>query len=491
MKKLITISLRISFIFIIVLSLYPCFSIVVGKDASYNGAVLFAHNEDDSGNDILRLWKVEARTYNEEFPLLYGGKERTAKAYSFLWIELKNQLVADTYVNEYGVAVASDACPSKIETKEEGIIYFLRRLVIERAKTAREGILIAGELIKKHGYPGGRTLIIVDPKEGWFLHILGGKHWLAWRVPDDAVATIPNFYTLKRVDLIDTSRFLASEDIIRLAIKKGLYNPERDGEFDFAKVFSNEFAYSTSRNVYRQWRAMELLSGKKYPRKPGLPHYFKSPKKISPNDLFRVLRDHYEGTDLYKVKNPERFSPHRMKARTICTYTTKYSFVLELRRKLPSSIGILMWFSPSRPGESPYIPIYFGVKNFGDEFVDREPQTHAEVLARHFNLSLNEILGIGNFFFYPFRALTDEVEKHYLEKISKVRNEWRKLEDYYWSVRPYVEESALKIYKEEGKEKAEEYLTNFVTGAMYMARRRALHLISSISRSEVNKKRCN
>lgn len=150
-----------------------------------------------------------------------------------------------------------------------------------------------------------------------------------------------------------------------------------------------------------------------------------------------------------------------------------------------------MWFSPSRPGESPYIPIYFGIKNFGDEFIGREPVSHKEVLAQHFSMSSDEILNISKFFYYPFRALSEEVDKHYLQRISRVRNEWQKLEAYYWSVRPYVEESALRIYKEEGKDKAEEYLTNFVTGAMYMARRRALRLISNISSSKVNKKRCN
>ncbi len=479
--------LKFLLILALAFSLYPCFSIVVGRKASYNGAVLFAHNEDDLGNDVLRLWKIERRIYNEKFPLLYGDKEQIGEAYSILWIELKNQFVADTYVNEFGVAVASDACPSKFGDSGKGILYFLRRIVAERAKSAREGVLLAGKLIKKHGYPSGRTLIIVDPEEGWFLHILGGKHWLAWRVPDDAVATIPNFYTLKKVNLNDSANFLASENVIKLAIEKGFYDPEKDGEFDFARVFSEEYAYNTSRNVYRQWRAMELLSGKKYPRKTGLPPYFKPAKKITPGDLFRVLRDHYENTDLYIRKNKRDFTPHTMKARTICAFHTRYSFVMELRNNLPMDIGTLMWFSPSRPGESPYIPIYFGVRTFGDELIGRKPASHREVLTFHFNLEPSEVMGVTNFFYYPFKVLTDQLEKDYLKKIPRIRQEWKALEEYYFSVLPYVEKTALRIYRERGKEEADKFLTNFVTGAMYMARRKALHLIEAISGTKVNK----
>ena len=487
MKKIIILSALFLFF---TFQVFPCFTVVVGKKASYNGAVLFGHNEDDMGNGILRLWKFERKNYNEEFTLLNGDKEYIGRAASLLWIELKGQKVADTFLNEYGVALASDACPSKLK-KGDGIIYFLRRLVAEKARTAREGVQIAGALIEKHGYPEGRTLIIVDPNEGWFLHILGGKHWLAWRVPDDAVATIPNFYTLKEVNLEDRKNFMASEDIVKLAIEKGLYDPKKDGKFDFARVFSSKFSYEHPRNINRQWRALELLSGKKWPRKSGLPPYFKPDHKIKPQDIFRVLRDHYEGTDLDLTHGYRDGSPYRMNTRPICTYTTQYSFVMELRPGIPIEIGGLIWFAPTRPDSTPYIPLYFGISKFKEEYIGpRASTTHDEIKERHFNPSPSIELKRKYFFFHAFRILSDylNTDRNYLRRIDEVRKSINTLEKEYFALKPYVEKTALEIYRVKGDKEAKGFITSYVWGAMERARINTLCLIRKFSRSQVNKK---
>ncbi len=466
-----------------------CFSIVVGKKASYNGAVLFGHNEDDLGDDILRLWKIPEKRYNEEFKLLNGGKERAGESFSLVWIELKKQKVADTFLNQYGVGVASDACPSKIKGSKKGIIYFLRRLVAERAKSAREGVKIAGQLIEKHEYPQGRTLIIVDPNEGWLLHVIGGKHWLAWRVPDDAVATIPNFYTLKNLDIKNNKNVLSSEDIKKFARSEGLYNFSRDGKFNFAKVFSAEEAYKSEYNVNRQWRAIELLSGRKWPRKVGLPPYFKPSRKLSPQDLFRVLRDHYEGTELDLSNGYRNGSPNMSRKRPICYKTTKYSFVMELRSKLPGDIGNLIWFSPSRPDESPYIPIYFGIKQFKDPGMDNIPKVHSEILRRHFYPPPILRLKLSELFYYPFRVLASSVELNYIKRISLVRTKWDEVEHSFFSLQPYVENTAINIYRGKGEKEADNFLTDYVLGIMERVRLEAIRLIKYLSSFEEDKNR--
>lgn len=76
-------------------------------------------------------------------------------------------------MNEWGVAVVSNACrPSKIgEEKPEdmGIGYGLRRLVAERARSAREAVEIAGALIEEFGYTSGRSYQFCDKNEAWVI----------------------------------------------------------------------------------------------------------------------------------------------------------------------------------------------------------------------------------------------------------------------------------------------------------------------------------
>ncbi|KAJ5589865.1 peptidase family C69-domain-containing protein [Penicillium hetheringtonii] len=61
----------------------------------------------------------------------------------------------------------------------------LARLVMERASSAREGVEIIGDLIRKYGYSdyGGNTHLIADKDEGWIVwEFAGGKGlWAAER----------------------------------------------------------------------------------------------------------------------------------------------------------------------------------------------------------------------------------------------------------------------------------------------------------------------
>ncbi len=132
-----------------------CFSIVVGKQASTDGFVIMAHNEDDAPPQIVHHRKVPRKRYSpgEKVTLRNGGLlDQVEQTWAYIWSEMPGMLFSDSYINEWGVGVTSDNCPSredKPEITDGGIGYMLRRLVAERAKTARQGILLAGELVEK------------------------------------------------------------------------------------------------------------------------------------------------------------------------------------------------------------------------------------------------------------------------------------------------------------------------------------------------------
>ena len=341
-----------------------CFTIVTGREASADGSVLLAHNEDDVGRLLVNIHKVPAGEHrrSEVLPMKSGVALPQAGATpGLLWLEIPGTDFADSYVNEHGVAITSDACPSredKGELSEGGIGFSLRRLVAERAKTAREGVRIAGELISRFGYNApGRTYIIADPVEGWLLHAVKGKHWVARRVPDKEVAVIANRYTITRIDLDDKDHFQGSSDIIEYAVHRGWYNPQKDGEFDFAKTYSDPAAYADMRNIMRQWRGCDLLAAKRPKLDDPLPFSFKPDRKFRLRDLFKVLRDHYEGTKHDLSDRYRNGTPNSGKNRTICTESTQYAFVAHLR-----SIALrdrpVLWLALRRPDSNAFSPWY-------------------------------------------------------------------------------------------------------------------------------------
>ncbi|MDM7926142.1 MAG: C69 family dipeptidase, partial [bacterium] len=204
---------------IAVRSLDACTSVVVGRKASATGAVLFGHNEDDYGDRVVNVWKVpRIRHTPEERVRFLDGAEipQAAETWAMLWFQVDGLKYSDLYCNEWGVTVASDACPSREgnpSLTDGGAGWPLRRVVAERARTAAEGARIAGQLLDRFGYPSsGRTLVICDSKEGWLLSMAAGKHWVAQRVPDDAVVVLPNTYVVRGVSAGDTGNFMLSSE---------------------------------------------------------------------------------------------------------------------------------------------------------------------------------------------------------------------------------------------------------------------------------------
>jgi len=348
-------------------SVDACFSIVVGKDASADGFVLVAHNEDDSPPQIINHHKIPRQTHqpNTKIKLLNGGSVAQATVtFSYIFSEVPDMDYSDSFVNEWGLCICSNSCPSKedkAEITDGGIGKMLRYIVAQRAKTARQGVLLAADLVEKFGYlSSGRTYIIADPNEGWLFCTVNGKHWIAQRVPDNHVAMIANTYTIRNLNLADANNFLASDDIIEYAIKRGWYDSE-EGQFDFAAAYANTENAKSPINYARQWAGLSHISEDKILIGPLLPFSVKPEEKIDVFKLMEILRfdDIQEKPQLSRQCSKEEKG-----ACVICRGTTQTSFIAQLRNNMPRDIGIVYWLCLSQPASSFYIPFYFGIDKF-------------------------------------------------------------------------------------------------------------------------------
>jgi dipeptidase len=283
------------------------------------------------------------------------------ESFPYLWLNVTTCDMCATYLNEYGVIIGSDACPSredKPELTNGGILFWLRRLAVERARTAREAVNIAGGLISELGYAdGGRSYIVADPNEAWILAAVNGKHWVAARVPDDKVVAIPNCYTIQGIDLRDTLNFLGSPDIIDYAIKKGWYDPARDGEFNFARAYSPAGSLAHPANAGRMWRGIDLVAGRKCDIKQQLPFALTPARKVTVQDLMRTMSDRYDGTE---IEEPGQAA--------ICHDGTMYSFVAHLRPWLPAAIRSVLWVALYHPDLQAYSAWYPGITSVPEAY---------------------------------------------------------------------------------------------------------------------------
>jgi dipeptidase len=455
-----------------------CFSILVGKNASADGSVIVAHTED-TGTELVNYYKVPASDHQpgEEIRFNTGGRTPQADhTLGYLWINLPVCDVCDTYINESGVFIGSDGCPSredKPELTDGGIVYWLRRMVAERARTAREGVKIAGKLIDQFGYASsGRTYIIADSREGWMMNVVNGKHWVAARVPDDEIAVVPNSYTIREVNLADTANFLGSEDLVDYATGRGWYNSSADGEFIFTKAYSSPGSLAHPDNINRLWRGMEILSGRKYDVKGVLPFSFKPDKKVSMNEVIRVLRDHYEGTELDKSQQYTKGNPHRLNSGTICSGGSQYSVVAHLRPWLPVEIGTVAWIAPFRPCTQAFTAWYPAMTSL--------PAIYAKdgydmALKNHFDPAFRKSDGKPHAF-RTFVSLVDSVDRNYGKFIIPVQNAWRSFEGKNFRDQYRFEEGLLEIFTTDPL-KAMELLTDYTSGKAVDVYRKADEMI--------------
>jgi dipeptidase len=400
---------------------FDCFSVVVGKKASADGSVMFSHNEDVFA-PVVEYYKVPGARHapGERITLRQGGKvPQVDTTFASLWINVPGWDVCDGYMNEHGVTIASDGCPSKEEhpdLTEGGILFWLRRIVAERAHTAREGMKIAGALISEFGYnSSGRTYVIADQNEAWILAAVNGKHWVAERVPDDKAVVIANCYTIQTIDLRDTLNFQGSPDIIEYAAQRGWYDPARDGEFNFAKAYSNPGSLNHPANVGRMWRGIDLLAGGKYDVHKQLPFAFVPGRKLDVQDVMTVMRDHYEGSE---IANPDQA--------TICADGTRYSFVACLRHGLPAEIRSVLWLALYRPDLQAYTAWYPSVTKIPVIYSTEDP---ASGLKKQLDSTLTPQMRQKPLAYERFVKLDEKARANAETSVAKVKQAWKSYQE--------------------------------------------------------------
>lgn len=335
-----------------------CFSILAGRLTTTDGSILFAHNEDDKGEQMMNVYNVPADPE--------GG------TLGYKWIEFPGMKVADCFMNEKGVCICSDSCGSREDCEPGSWLYELRTYVARHAGTAREAMEMIGRAVEKYGYhDSGRSYMVADANEGWIVSVVKGHHWVAMRVPDDKVLVIPNYYVIDRVDMADRDNFAGSADLVDYAITRGWYDPARDGEFSFRKSYGRPSSFTSAHNIDRHKAVLAALTGGAYDYDVRTVEPMITPsRKLQVSDLTAALSLH--GEDDGSGRHMEN----------VCLDRTVVSLVFQLRRDMPRECGCLMWMCPGRPCAEAYLPVYLGASGLPADF--SRYTDASEAFDRHF-----------------------------------------------------------------------------------------------------------
>ena len=243
-------------------------------------------------------------------------------------------------LNEHGVAVRDVWSPSNerlcamTPRDQKGPSYSdLARIVLERAKTAREGVETIGRVIAEHGYSdyGGNSHLIADAHEAWVvIEFAGGQGlWVAERLDDDSIRVSRPGYILDiPVDFDAHPDYLGAPHLVDFAVERGWFDPEAHASFNVNEIYGN----GKGRPAAAAW--MESALAQRSSR----------PEKITFRDVVWAIRT-------------ERLTGD----------TAGYGQVVPLVEEHDPDLRVL-WHAPIGPVAAPLTPFFLGVESIPPEF---------------------------------------------------------------------------------------------------------------------------
>ena len=310
-----------------------CNFILAGKDATADGSVLMGYNNDWSANNYVYMQVVPGdATHNRYVRLLtWGGVPEGGINVHQLGVN-------------YGTATTLDAAVLAADPfVKKGYGGEIWDTILQQCSTAQEAITLLGQMAQT-GFTSGAagSFGIADPQEAWVFELLGGHHWVAQRVPDDAVLAHPNIVTVRQIDLRDPDNFRGSADLASFAQSIGRYDPT-SGPLDVAWAYHDRDVLLSYYNTNRLWGAFDTVAPS-LELEPSMPYadrpvYVVPDELVTRQDIQAICRYHYEGTAIDQTDGYTLMSPHAQTNRPICHSTTDYSAVWQLRSWKPDDIG--------------------------------------------------------------------------------------------------------------------------------------------------------
>ena len=441
----------------------PCRTISEGKKATYDGSTFVARCEDSTAGTfnpkklVVVHPKDQPKVYQSvlsrvtipltDLPMRYTAVPNAVNSEG-IWAaagvnEANVSMTATETITSNARVLGADPLVKYVPASEEGqekpggigeedIV----TLTLPYIRSAREGVLRLGMLLKTYGTYEMNGIAFQDVDEVWWLETIGGHHWIAKRVPDDAYVVMPNQFGIDSFDLADAygekKDHLCSEDLwefiekahLDLFLKKN----DREGTagnrgdlFDARAAFGSHSDHDHLYNTPRAWFMQRYLNphaeewdrqdGRLHPHSDDIPWSRVPERKITVEDVKYLMSSHYQGTpyDPYARHGDNRFQGIY---RPIGVNRNNFVSLVQLRPYRSAADMAVEWLGFGSNVFNAFVPVYANV----DQVPDYYSVTGKEVSTESFYWT-NRLLGaLAD---ASFSACIAGIEKYQLELEAK------------------------------------------------------------------------
>lgn len=382
-----------------------CTTILVGKNASFDGSTMVARTED-APSGVFRAKKF-VNVAPEEQPRKYKS------VISKVEIDLPNNPVRYTAVpnaildngiwgqcgaNEYNVSMSATETITSNERVlgadplvdcgigEEDIY----TIVMPYIASAREGVTFLGNLLEKYGTYEMNGIAFQDENEIWWLETIGGHHWMARRVPDDSYVIMPNQLGIDKFDFDDAfgakKEFMCSADLLDF-VKKYHLDLSIDSNFNPRHAFGSRSDADHTYNTPRAWilqryfnptsNTYDGINADYRPDSDNLPWARIPEKKITVEDIKYALSHHYQGTE-YDSYSKNIHSVKKGTLRPIGINRTNFLGLVQIRPYMPDELKCLQWLAIGSCVFNAIVPFYTNINRTPDYLANTTNQVTTE-----------------------------------------------------------------------------------------------------------------
>jgi dipeptidase len=361
-----------------------CTTILVGKNASIDGSTMIARSEDGGRTIIPEGFEVitpekQPKHYESvishqkiadadllDNPLRYTSAPDVSGE-SGIW--------AAAGINSANVAMTATETITT-NSRIQGIDPLLREgglgeedfvtLTLPYIHKAIDGVKRVGYLLEKYGTYEMNGMAFADHDEIWYLETIGGHHWIARRIPDDAYVVAPNRLNIDEFHF-GQAGFMADAQLEELIATYHL-NPDHSG-YNMRHIFGSSTIKDAHYNNPRAWYVHNYFDPDfgGTPSDQDQPFICHANRKISIEDIKWVESSHYQDTP-YDVYG-DQGTPEQKKAfRPIGLNRNFETHILQIRNDVPAELAGVQWLCFGPNTFNSMVPFYTNINDTPDSF---------------------------------------------------------------------------------------------------------------------------